>query len=59
MVNFGYKSAAIFWVLSLIILILNYLNMTSWTFLSFWGLTTVVEKSYKMQANAVYSMRFI
>ena len=48
MANFGCKSAIAFWIISVIVLILNYAGVTSWTFLQCWGLTTLFEKSLKM-----------
>ena len=48
MANFGPKSAALFWIISLIVQWCNFNGLTTWDFLSTWGLVSIVEKSLKM-----------
>ena len=48
MVDFGKRSAATFWVISLTILVLNWIGITTVTFLQVWSWVTIYEKSLKM-----------
>ena len=48
MANFGAKSAIAFWIISLIIQLCNMNGLTTWDFLSTWGLVSMVEKSLKI-----------
>ena len=48
MANFGCKCAIAFWVISIIAHICYVCGISSWNFLSVWGVVSIVEKSLKM-----------